>query len=460
MKKKIEEEILSLASSIKEEEKEIKGKKESDSIQDIKYIDKALKIDGKAEAILCIVFDKGEGSTSKRYYIAGELVCILDDDISDELIFTDNREKTHDIDLEKLRVLIQNPEKFGKEEISISAELATNDKLVEKIAKELGISKEDVKVMGILDPEQEIEEKDKDKKEEKKKKGNEEKKQEEQEENLEEKKVYAKDLNIKQNVKSNTKVNEMQTLAQFMKLPPECSRIAVIETDDMYKVTGEKGSKTRYSFVAINKDGTVKEIEGLEQDMSIGNTAMQDNYRVMHDGDVERSKVTSRYTINGTNASLSVRKNEGQLEVFMSPDKTRDGNESLDKQLETDNVWPIRKEVKDIAGYYSKDGVRAVDEVVDRAEKTNVEDKDTSEFKDIDEHGETESETIREIGPDDEIKYGRGTITLREYARRNGYDDLNEILTMFREADGTDEERLEQVDDQINEQFKGSDRKR
>lgn len=460
MKKKLEEEILGLVSSIKEEEKEIKGKKESDSIKDIRYINKALKIDGKSENIICVILDKGEGSTSQRYYIAGELVCILDDDISEELIFTDNREKTHDIDLEKLRVLIHNPEKFGKEEISISAELATNDKLVEKIAKELGISKEDVKGMGILDPEQEIEEKDKDKKEEKKKKGNEEKKQEEPEENLEEKKVYADDLNIKQNVKSNSKVNEMQTLAQFMKLPPECTRIAVIETDEMSKVTGEKGAKTRYSFVAINKDGSVKEIEGLEQDLSVGNTAMQETYKVMHDGDVERNTVTSRYTINGTNASLSVRKNEGQLEVFVSPDKTRDGNESLDKQLETDNVWPIRKEVRDVAGYYSKDGVRAVDEVVDRAEETNIEDKDNTEYRDIDEHEETESENIREIGPDDEIKYGRGTITLREYARRNGYEDLNAILIMFREAEGTEEERLEEVDDKINEQFRGADRKR
>ena len=61
MKKKLEEEILSLVSSIKEEEKEIKGKKESDSIKDIRYINKALKIDGKSENIICVILDKGEG---------------------------------------------------------------------------------------------------------------------------------------------------------------------------------------------------------------------------------------------------------------------------------------------------------------------------------------------------------------------------------------------------------------
>lgn len=136
----------------------------------------------------------------------------------------------------------------------------------------------------------------------------------------------------------------------------------------------------------------------------------------------------------------------------------------MDKQIATDNIWPsVRTEIRDIAGHYSSDGYRAVDEAVDRAEDTYTEDKDDTEYKDIDEHEETVSDNtkqLEEIGLDDKFEYEGETTTIREYAERNGYEDLNEILTMFKESQGSAEERLNDVDEQINEQYRGNERKR
>lgn len=451
MQKNLETQILELIRKMKEDERQIKGKNEIDSVKDIRYIENAIKIDGKPTNIICMVLDKGKDETSYRYYINNELICIVDSDIAKEPIFTNSRVKEQEVIKEKLRLLIQNPEKYGKEEVSVGQEIDKNEKLILKIAAELGLSKEELKRIGILNAKEKIHRDDKD--------------EQNKNEEKEGKKIYEDDLNLKQNINTETKVDEMKTLGQFLKLPSECEKIAVIESYEMSKIDKDNDLTTRYSFVAINKDGTVQKLEGLKQDMSVGNNSTQNTYKVMHDGDIEKNMILSRFTINGTNATLSIKNgNMGQVEVYLSPDKTRDGNESMDKQIATDNIWPsVRTEIRDIAGHYSSDGYRAVDEAVDRAEDTYTEDKDDTEYKDIDEHEETVSDNtkqLEEIGLDDKFEYEGETTTIREYAERNGYEDLNEILTMFKESQGSAEERLNDVDEQINEQYRGNERKR
>lgn len=75
----------------------------------------------------------------------------------------------------------------------------------------------------------------------------------------------------------------------------------------MSKIDKDNDLTTRYSFVVINKDGTVQKLEGLKQDMSVGNNSTQNTYKVMHDGDIEKNMILSRFTINGTNATLSIK---------------------------------------------------------------------------------------------------------------------------------------------------------
>ena len=137
MQRKLEEQILNLIKTMKQDERKIKGKKETEAIEDVRYIENALEIDGEWTNIICMVLNKGKDETSYRYYINNELVCVVDSGVSTEPIFTNSRIKEKEALREKLRLLIQTPEKYGKEEISIGHEIEENERLVLKIAKEL-----------------------------------------------------------------------------------------------------------------------------------------------------------------------------------------------------------------------------------------------------------------------------------------------------------------------------------
>lgn len=210
MQKNLETQILELIRKMKEDERQIKGKNEIDSVKDIRYIENAIKIDGKPTNIICMVLNKGKDETSYRYYINNELICIVDSDIAKEPIFTNSRVKEQEVIKEKLRLLIQNPEKYGKEEVSVGQEIDENEKLILKIAAELGLSKEELKRIGILNAKEKIHRDDKD--------------EQNKNEEKEGKKIYEDDLNLKQNINTETKVDEMKTLGQFLKLPSECEK--------------------------------------------------------------------------------------------------------------------------------------------------------------------------------------------------------------------------------------------
>ena len=450
MNKELEKQILNLAGKIEHEENKIKGKKEANSIQDVRYIENAIELDGDYKNLICMVFDKGEGNSSFRYYIDNELVCVWDRDVSKKPIFTTNRVKTMNIDLEKVRLLIQNPERFGAEDISVKEELEKNEKLLEKIAVELGVSANELK--GMLFPEGKKKEKNKQIKNEKKS---------EQEETH---KVFVNDVNIKQYLDVNTKVDEMRTLGQLLKLQPDCVSVGVIESDEMDEVNKDAEESTRYAFVAVNQDNTVEQIAILEEDHSVGANSTQQTYKVEHDGNVEKNTILSRYTIDGTNATLSARNGDmGRVEVFYSPDKSRDGNESFDKQLQTSNIqFSTRTEQRNIAGYYDSEGdYDKVGNAIKRAESTNVRDYDDTEYKDLDSDSESQSNGSNDIDYDTEIILEDGNITtIREEAEKDKVSP-EEFLNKYRNASGkTQEERIENVHDEIENEYRGGDRKR
>ena len=72
--------------------------------------------------------------------------------------------------------------------------------------------------------------------------------------------------------------------------------------------------------------------------------------------------------------TFSVKNGEyGEIKVYHSPRKTIggdgvEGNKSLDRELETDNVWSMKKNERDLAQEYS-DGYRSVEEGYQEAKK-------------------------------------------------------------------------------------------
>ena len=121
---------------------------------------------------------------------------------------------------------------------------------------------------------------------------------------------------------------------------------------------------TRYSFVAIANNSKVIPLE-LEQDHTEGNNPRETNYQVNQKGNVQKDDVLSRFKIG--EGTIAVKNGEyGEIKVYHSPRKTIggngvEGNKSLDTELETDNVWEIKKEERDLAQEY-EDGYRSVEE--------------------------------------------------------------------------------------------------
>ena len=173
------------------------------------------------------------------------------------------------------------------------------------------------------------------------------------------------------------KTTDMKTLGQLLqkegKIPnipgKKFTKMGIIESDQMDELTTQNGEKskvnsTRYSFVAIATDGTVVPMN-LEQDHQEGNNPLETNYQVNQDGSVEKDDVLSRFKIG--EGTFSVKNGQyGELKIYHSPRKTLggesiEGNKSLDRELETDNVWELKKEERDLASEYG-DGYRSVEE--------------------------------------------------------------------------------------------------
>ena len=89
----------------------------------------------------------------------------------------------------------------------------------------------------------------------------------------------------------------------------------------------------------------------------------------------------------------------GEIKVYHSPRKTLggngiEGNKSLDRELETDNVWEMKKNERDLAGEF-EDGYRSVEEGYQEANKhknenDKIEDKDLT-IDDVDGEKNTKS---------------------------------------------------------------------
>ena len=147
------------------------------------------------------------------------------------------------------------------------------------------------------------------------------------------------------------------------------TKIGIIESDQRDNLIDSKGKRakvntTRYAFVAISSDGTVVPLD-IKQDHTEGNNPRETNYQISQNGRVQKDDVLSRYKIGqGTIAVKNGR--YGEIKVYHSPRKTIggsgiEGNKSLDRELETNNVWEIKKEERDLAEDYG-DGYRSVEE--------------------------------------------------------------------------------------------------
>lgn len=142
-------------------------------------------------------------------------------------------------------------------------------------------------------------------------------------------------------------------------------KMGVVKTDKIKDLTDENGNKyksnsTAYAFVAIATDGTIVPID-FERDNQRGYDSPEKNFQVDQQGNVIKDDVFSTYNIDNSGKKFSIKNGAyGEIEVFYSPGVAHgaygnDGDDRLEIQMETDNVWDLNRDTKLLGSPYEND---------------------------------------------------------------------------------------------------------
>ncbi|MBP3256178.1 MAG: hypothetical protein J6M60_06825 [Clostridia bacterium] len=434
---------------IKRIDQELRTTPEYDEMRDI-YLVERLKIQGKMVGLYLV----DEGNVAKYYFGTREIGIYYKKMPENNILFKENSIENELAN--QIRDVVRSVD-LQKKEISLIQEREKEKELIQK-SLELD-EKEEIKKIVTIDLQQKIEDKRMQKNLSKSMSQKPELKTE-------------KDINVKQELKMQSKVTDMKTLGQVLekneKLPQmkgkKFVKMGVIESDSRDELINEKGENvkantTRYSFVAIASDGTVVPMD-LEQDHQEGNNPREQNLQVSREGKVKQDDVLSRYKIGEGTIAIQNSK-YGELKVYHSPRKTIggkdiEGNKSLDRELETSTVWSLKKNEKDLAQEY-QDGYKSVEEGYLEANKH----KDKEGKLDIDHL------TIDDVDGEKNTKsHIHDTVNYDELATKWGYfddgkPDTKKAMELFEEKRKANpkketEEVIEMVTEELDEQYRNN----
>ena len=264
-------------------------------------------------------------------------------------------------------------------------------------------------------------------------------------------------LTNKQEVDSDVRVTQTETLADMIPEIKEkgITKIGVVFSDH------SKGQSGRFSFVGIDKEGKIQNIDSLEniEGTTTGQTVTSMN---SNDGSIiEEEQVAGMVRINGRSQSngeeemISIRQgNYGILEVdYVRADLSRNENERyISAPIETNNVYPTTREVRD---FMDKSKNINIDNELKRAEGEIKRDEETK-IQNIDDTASNDYLT-----PDDVIILNDGTkTTLRKEAEKAKISP-EEFTKRYNNRGGkTADEKIEAIQDEIEEEYGAPNRNR
>ena len=361
-------------------------------VMNVKYLGKAQsknEIDGeiiytdKDMYLVECQIEKDDGTMieCERYYTEdGELVAGNNkDDQFDYIIATKEFQ-----DQEELLKKLQELDKKGELDLN----KIENEKL-EKIAKALGIKKEDLdKVSEIEIEELEQTKEDTDKAISKNELGK---------------------ISTKTEMKADKKVTDNKTVEEMIGVQNEgYEKIAVVFSDKLQ----DKKEATMFSFVGIKADGSAEKIEGLERDND-KNTNQKLNILNEDGSKIKEKPVESAYTIG--NDSVTKDKEQlvvtygpyGTLEVSYARTPNESNKESLGIPVETNNIRPTTREVQEFGNRQRNpeisDEIKRINKQKDIGnESPNKNQIDDNMYNDDKESGFYYNESVENFEPDSE----------------------------------------------------------
>lgn len=222
-------------------------------------------------------------------------------------------------------------------------------------------------------------------------------------------KTTIKDINVKQQIDLDERANDMHSIRKWLggQVPHSIEKIGVIESDQMDKMKNEKGQEyknltTRYSLVAIGKDGTVeplqKYIPQLRQRSASGNNPTPQKYQVRADGSVEKDSVLSEFEIGKKIIQID-NKEMGRIEVNIGEEARNSTKTTAVQVRDSNTIFATDKSQRSVAiGEYKEDGENAVELGIAEIERHFKRDKNCTKATEVDIDGDkrTKSEHVKE----------------------------------------------------------------
>ncbi len=192
-------------------------------------------------------------------------------------------------------------------------------------------------------------------------------------ENAEDTKIATtSDINIKQSIDLGERANDMHDMRKWLggQLPSEINRIGVVESYQLQDYGGK--NTTRYSLVAIGKDGTVEPLENyipqLKQRSSAGNNPREESYQVRTDGTAEKDAVLSEYEIGDKIIQLD-NKEMGRIELNIG-EEARNSTKTLTQEVRDENTtFATDRTQRSVVGEYESKGEDTVEKGIEEAEQ-------------------------------------------------------------------------------------------
>ena len=362
------------------------------------------------ENITITVIRSTKNNDLLEYYVGDEKIGVLETDVmSDNILILQNT-----LENELLTQIKDYINRLPREEIEREGDLTRN---LDTYLKEFG--KRDEKIESLTEIKLENEE---DKSEEK---NNSEK--EENETEIDKKRISnVNDVNIKQSVELDERANDMHDVRKWLGLPQEVQRIGVIESYQMSDLQNENGenydnSTTRYSLVAIGKDGSVRPlseyIPDLEKRDSSGNDPTRETYQVDTEGRVEKDAVLSEYQFGSKIIQIDNRE-LGRIEINIG-EEARNSTKAMGIQLRAENtLFVTDTSTRSVIGEYEQNGEDTVEENIEEAERHPDPSVDKMDERDIDGN----PDTVSHIHVGDKVILRDGTeLTFEDLAKRWGF---------------------------------------
>ena len=301
-------------------------------VLNIKYLGK-IEINNEPKDIYLVLEQKQKDDGNK---IEIERYCTEDGEVlggnnnSDQFNFITPNEKYKDVE-----GLVESLQSLDKQGILDLNEI--EQERLEQVAKELGITVEEIKKISEIDSEKTVEDNEKENLEKDKNPDKEKK-------TLSKKQVES--ISTKQEIKTEQKVTDKDTMASLLNVQGKGYRKIAIVYSDKFK---EAGNTTKFSFVGIKQDGSAEKIDTIEQ--AYGTNPTKNVHSVNRDGSkIEEEKVNSIFKIKGkTETQIAVDiGNMGTIEPSLVRTPAQDNEEAISIPIETSNIRPTTRETREL----------------------------------------------------------------------------------------------------------------